>query len=603
MSLPDPSKNDNERRLFLALILSTLVLLAVPPLLNFFAPATPPEEVLIEEEPQDPPPSPEVPEAPSEPQATVPPLAQGDIVGEERVFDVTNQDMALRFSTRGAVIESIRLFSYLDVPENGPGFPASLALLWRWTQPEGEPLELVPQMAPGTLPRPLAISTQQPELQVLLDQAVYEVKGVSSRSIRAPALIRFLYQQGSLRVERKVRVPASGYELEVSTRVISAGRRVPAQISLGAGLGPPGAVPQTDFAIPGIAVGTGHSIERFYESEGIFYKSVWFTDIALEGEVTLAGGDWVALDSQYFTRAILGQPLSSVQMRTHSWQGETAAAAVTLVSGGATGAGEGPLQAYFGPKNLETLRSVRPDLGDLVDYGVFAFLVKPLLFMLKSIYALVQNYGLAIILLTFLINVALVPIRYKQIVSMKKMTEVQPQLKAIQNRYKDLPRNDPKKQEMNKEVMALYKQHGVNPLGSCLPLLLQMPFLFAFFTMLRTSIELRGEAFLWIGDLSKYDLTFVTPVLMGVTMLAQQKMTPATGDPAQRKMMMMMPVVFTYIFLWMSSGLNVYFLFSNVFGMLFQVIVQRVSPELSKKVPKAPSTPKRNSRGRKAKSR
>ena len=600
MTLSPPPEKDNEKRLFLALLLSTLVLLASSPLLNLFAPATPPEEVFLEGEPVKPPSSPRVPEVPPEPPAAVTDAAEGDIVGEERVFEVTNQDMVLRFSTRGAVIESIRLFSYLDVPVSELSWWETIALLWRWSRPQGEPLELVPQLAPGALPRPLAVSTERPDLQALLDQAVYKVEGVRSR---APVEVRFLYQRGSLRVERKVRVPAIGYDLEVSTRVYSAGRRVPAQISLGAGMGPLGAVSETDFASPGIAVGKRDSIERFYESEGIFYKSVWFTDSAQEREVTLPGGDWVALDSQYFTRAILGQPLSSVQMRTHSWQGETAAEAVTLVSVGATGAGEGPLQVYFGPKNLDTLRSVSPDLGDLVDYGVLSFLVKPLVSMLKWIYALVQNYGLAIILLTFLINLALVPIRYKQIVSMKKMTEVQPQLKAIQNRYKDLPRNDPKKQEMNKEVMALYKQHGVNPLGSCLPLLLQMPFLFAFFTMLRTSIELRGESFLWIGDLSKYDLTFVTPVLMGVTMLAQQKMTPATGDPAQRKMMMMMPVVFTYIFLWMSSGLNVYFLFSNIFGMLFQVIVQRVSPELSKKVPKALSTPKRNSKGRKAKSR
>ena len=588
MTLSPPPEKDNEKRLFLALILSTLVLLASAPLLNLFAPATLPEEVFVGEEPAGRPPFPGVPEAPPESPVVVPPAAQGDIVGEERVFEVTNQDMVLRFSTRGAVIESIRLFSYLDVPENELSWWKTIALLWRWSRPHGEPLELVPQLVTGALPRPLAVSTERPDLQALLDQAVYEVKGVRSR---APVEIQFLYQQGSLRVERKVRVPASGYELEVSTHVYSAGIRVPAQISLGAGMGPPGVVPTSDFASPSIAVGAGLSIERFDEGD-------------LAGEVTLVGADWVALDSQYFAAAILGQPLSTIQMRTHSWQGEASdQEAVTLLSARAGGIGEASLRVFFGPKSLEVLRSVSPSLGELVDYGWLSFLVKPLLLMLKWIYALVQNYGLAIILLTFLINVALVPIRYKQIVSMKKMTEVQPQLKAIQNRYKDLPRNDPKKQEMNKEVMALYKQHGVNPLGSCLPLLLQMPFLFAFYKMLWTSIELRGESFLWIGDLSKYDLTFVTPVLMGVTMLAQQKMTPATGDPAQRKMMMMMPVVFTALFWKVSSGLALYFLFSNVFGMLFQVIVQRVSPELSKKIPKAPSTPKRNSRGRKGKSR
>ena len=591
MTLSDPPKSDNEKRLFLALILSTLVLLASSPLLNYFAPPNPPQGILVEEEPPEPPPATGVPETPPEPQVTVPPLAEGDIVGEERVFEVINQEMALRFSTRGAVVESVRLFSYLDVPESELSWWETVALLWRWSRPQGEPLELVPQLAAGALPRPLAVSTERPDLQALLDQAVYEVEGVYSRSLQAPAEIRFRYQQGDLRVEREVRIPAAGYELEVTTRVYSAGQGLPVLISLGAGMGPPSEVAtSSDFASPNIAVGQGAAVERFYQD-----------DVA--GGVTLGRGDWVALDSQYFARAILGEPLGTIQMMNHSWPDEAENEEITLLSARGAGMGEGPLRVFFGPKNLEVLRGVSLGLGELVDYGWLSFLVKPLLFMLKWIHSLVQNYGLAIILLTFLINLALVPIRYKQIVSMKKMTEVQPQLKAIQNRYKDLPRNDPKKQDMNKEVMALYKEHGVNPLGSCLPLLLQMPFLFAFYQMLWTSIELRGESFLWIGDLSKYDLTFVTPVLMGVTMLAQQKMTPGTGDPAQRKMMMMMPVVFTALFLKVSSGLALYFLFSNVFGMLFQVMVQRVSPELSKEVPKASSTPKRNARGRKSKSR
>ena len=591
MTLPNAPQNDNEKRLFLALILSTLVLLAASPLLNFFSPPPPPEQVVIEEEPREPVSTAAQPEVRPEPETTVPPLAQGDVVGEEQVFVVFNPDMVLEFSTRAAVIESIRLPAYLDVPDNGPGFPASLALLWRWSRPGGELLELVPQLDSDTLPKPLAISTERPDLQALLDQAVYQVEGAYSRSLQAPVELRFLYQRGSLRVERQVRVPATGYALEVTTKVYSEGRQLQALVSLGAGMGPPEITPTSDFASPSVAVGTGLSTERYDAGY-------------LGGEVTLPGADWVALDSQYFTRAILGEPLSRIQMRAHSWQGEAAGQeAVTLLSARAGGTGEAPLRVFFGPKDLETLRSVSPGLGELVDYGWLAFLVKPLLFMLKWIYGLVLNYGLAIILLTFLINVALVPIRYKQIISMRKMTEVQPQLKAIQNRYKDLPRNDPKKQEMNKEVMALYKEHGVNPLGSCLPLLLQMPFLFAFYKMLWTSIELRGEPFLWIADLSRYDPTFVTPVLMGVTMLAQQKMTPATGDPAQRKMMMMMPVVFTALFLKVSSGLALYFLFSNIFGMLFQVMVQRMSPELSKEVPKPSSTPKKNSRGRKAKNR
>jgi YidC/Oxa1 family membrane protein insertase len=214
-------------------------------------------------------------------------------------------------------------------------------------------------------------------------------------------------------------------------------------------------------------------------------------------------------------------------------------------------------------------------------------------------YGVVNNYGWAIIIVTFFINLVLLPIRYKQTKSMKKMSEVQPQLKAIQNKYKKLPRKDPKRQDMNKEIMELYQQHGVNPLGGCLPLLVQMPFLFAFYRMLASSIELRGAPFmLWIQDLSKADPYYITPIVMGATMIVQQKMTPATGDPAQRRMMMIMPVVFMFFFLSLSSGLVIYFLFSNVFGMLFQWAMQKMSP--SEEV-KPSSKPKRDSKkGKKA---
>ncbi len=144
--------------------------------------------------------------------------------------------------------------------------------------------------------------------------------------------------------------------------------------------------------------------------------------------------------------------------------------------------------------------------------------------------------------------------------------------------------------------MGLYKEHGVNPLGGCLPLVIQMPFLFAFYQMLYSSIELRGAPFIgWITDLSQHDPYYVTPILMGVSMVIQQKMTPAAGDATQRKMMMALPVVFTFFFLNFSSGLVLYFLFSNVFGMMLQVGFRRLNPEL------APPAPKRKSEKKKAK--
>ena len=141
-------------------------------------------------------------------------------------------------------------------------------------------------------------------------------------------------------------------------------------------------------------------------------------------------------------------------------------------------------------------------------------------------------------------------------------------------------KDDPRRQKMNEEVMAMYKKHGVNPLGGCLPLLVQMPFLFAFYQMLWKSIELRGAPFVgWIQDLSQHDPYYVTPIVMGLSMVAQQKMTPASGDAAQRRIMMLMPVVFTFFFLGFSSGLVLYFLFSNLFGMMFQFLMQRWAPE------------------------
>ena len=169
---------------------------------------------------------------------------------------------------------------------------------------------------------------------------------------------------------------------------------------------------------------------------------------------------------------------------------------------------------------------------------------------------------------------------------MKKMSEVQPRVKAIQEKYKKMKRDDPRRQKMNQEVMALYKYHGVNPLGGCLPLVIQMPFLFAFYRMLDASIELRGAPFMgWVQDLSQPDPYYISPLVMGGTMIIQQKMTPMAGDALQRKMMMMLPLVFTLFFLSLSSGLVLYFLFSNLFAMMFQLGLGKWKPHLARKDP------------------
>ena len=194
---------------------------------------------------------------------------------------------------------------------------------------------------------------------------------------------------------------------------------------------------------------------------------------------------------------------------------------------------------------------------------------------------------MAIVALTLLINLALFPLKYKSIVSAQKMQKVQPQMKAIQEKFKKLKPTDPKRQQMNAEVMALYKEHGVNPLGGCLPLLLQMPFFIAFYNVLSVAIELRHAPFiLWIKDLSAADHTYILPILMTVTMVVMQKMTPTpTADPVQAKIMLAMPVFFGFMLAFTSSGLVLYWLTSNLAGILQQYFMNKYGPGTAMEAP------------------
>jgi YidC/Oxa1 family membrane protein insertase len=232
---------------------------------------------------------------------------------------------------------------------------------------------------------------------------------------------------------------------------------------------------------------------------------------------------------------------------------------------------------FFGPKDFDVLRAVDQELVRVINYGIFSFLAVPLLRALKGINAYVGNYGWSIIILTFLINAAMFPLRHKSVVSMRRMQEIQPEIKAIQERYGKLKATDPERQKMNTEMMALYKTKGVNPASGCVPMLLTIPVLFAFYALLSQAIEIRGAPFgLWIKDLSVHDTLYVTPILMGVTMVWQQKITPSSADPMQQKMMMAMPLVFTFMFLWAPSGLVIYWFVSNIMAIAQQYITNQI---------------------------
>ncbi len=223
---------------------------------------------------------------------------------------------------------------------------------------------------------------------------------------------------------------------------------------------------------------------------------------------------------------------------------------------------------YAGPKQMDRLKALGVGLENIIDYGWFSIIARPILWLLKKIYSVVGNYGFAIIILTIMTRIPFIPLVNKGQRSMKKLQALQPKIAEIRQQYKKDP------QRMQQETMALYKKYKVNPMGGCLPILIQIPVFFALYKVLLISIELRGAPFaLWITDLSAKDPYYVLPIVMGITMLIQQVLTPSGGDPTQRKMMMIMPVVFTFLFLKLASGLVLYWFVSNLFSILQQMYV------------------------------
>ena len=225
---------------------------------------------------------------------------------------------------------------------------------------------------------------------------------------------------------------------------------------------------------------------------------------------------------------------------------------------------------YCGPKDIEILRSLGVNLEKVIDFGMFDIIAKPLLYILKYLNKLTHNYGLAIIILTVIIKIIFFPLTHKSYKSMKAMKDLQPKIIALKEKYKD------DKERLNREIINLYRTYKVNPLGGCLPLLIQFPIFIAFYWVLLGSIELRHAPFmLWIKDLSAHDPYFVTPILMGISMFIQQKMTPTAGDPTQAKVMLAMPVIFTFLFLKFPAGLVLYWLVNNILQIFQQLYIEK----------------------------
>jgi YidC/Oxa1 family membrane protein insertase len=289
----------------------------------------------------------------------------------------------------------------------------------------------------------------------------------------------------------------------------------------------------------------------------------------LHGRVEFAG-----VEDQYFLVVLLPEGgLEDVRVDSRA-VGERRIARVAARA--ADGRVRGVL--YAGPKEHDVLTGLGRGLEQTLSFGLFGFLSVAFLAVLRWIHSWSANWGVAIIVLTAAIRVVLFPLTHKSTVAMRRMQTLQPKMKAIQERYQERAKKDPQvRARMNQELMQLYKQEKVNPMGGCLPIVAQMPILFALYTLFANAIELRHAPFmLWVHDLSLKDPTYITPILMTASMVLQQKLSPQVGDPAQRRMFMLMPFIFGFMFMSFPAGLVLYWLVNNVLTIAQQLATERL---------------------------
>ncbi|HLG55691.1 MAG TPA: membrane protein insertase YidC [Vicinamibacterales bacterium] len=537
-----------ERRVFVAILLSFAVLYGYQAL---FVPPKPAPPAELAQRPQPVATSSETPAikpaeaVPESARAPEPPALMTEAGEREIVVDTATSQVVL--TNRGGRILHWRLKDYRD--------------------PQGALVDLVPSDVPPDQPRPFSLLVDDQQITTRLNGALFQATGDSSGRVDAsqgPGTVVFEYQDAAgLRARKEFRFDPRNYVVSFSATVTNGEKVLNPTIAWGPGLGDAGA------ATGGGSFFTGNYVQppqAIYHRDGDVERITAGDTIEepiYEGVFRFAG-----LDDHYFLAAAVNPGRARLEYKpvTLPGPGETQrqllAHAIRFPEPPAT------VRFFVGPKQLDVLRSVEPEMARAISFGMFRLLSLPLLSALTWIHGFIGNYGWAIILLTILINLAIFPLRHKSLVSMRKVQALQPQLKLIQDRYAGLKVTDPAKQKMQTEIMALYKEKGVNPASGCLPMLLTMPVLFAFYSLLSQAIELRGAEFgWWIKDLSEHDPLYITPVLMALTMFWQQKVTPSTADPAQQKVMMMMPLMFGVMFLYAPSGLVLYWFVGNLFAI------------------------------------
>jgi len=486
------------------------------------------------------------------PEPAAPP-AVATLVSEavERELVVETRVVRAVLSNRGGVIKSWTLKHYKDVG--------------------GQPLELVPQILPERAPRPFTLRTDDEAANAQLRGALFRISaaGPVLDATGAPTRVVLDYQDAAgLLARKEIAFEPDSFVIRLSATVVAAGRTFNPTIVWGPALG--------DAA-------SGESSRYSQKPEGILYRAGKVERHAPKNlaEQPVQEGTFLygGVDDQYFISAALPTAAARLEYQpiTLPVPGKPGASAELVSWGIRVAKSASSVRFFVGPKDFDLLKAVDPQFVLVINFGMFSVLAVPLLSALKSINGYVGNYGWSIIILTVLINLLMFPLRHKSVVSMRKMQEIQPEIKAIQDRYSKLKASDPGRQKMNTELMNLYRERGVNPASGCLPMLLTMPVLFAFYSLLSQAIEIRAAPFgLWIKDLSVYDPLYITPIVMGATMVWQQRITPSTVDPAQQKMMMLMPIVFMVMFLWAPSGLVIYWLVSNLLAIGQQYATNRM---------------------------
>ena len=499
-------------------------------------------------------------QASSQPAATPAPV-EAKTASSEVETTVENDLYKIVFTNRGGQVKSWILKKY-----NGD---------------DGKPLDLVNKDT-TKFGLPLSLYTYDLNLRNQINSALYITS--SSGNLTAPGELSFDYASGGTVVHKSF-VFGTTYAVSIETSVTQNGQAVQAYPVWPAAFGDETTAP--GYATQKVEYMADGKVERLAPKKVI-------------GGNTLRGPfNWAGPQDQFFAAIFLpDNPDTAAMVTLHD--------SVTVpkdpkkpdpndtikydVLGAAVGdiSGITKERLFVGPKALEVLESVHsntapgrmdgPDLRDVVDFGFFHLIARPLFLWLKWTQEhIARNWGVSIIILTVIINLALLPLRITSMRSALKMQKLQPQMKAIQEKYKKYPMRDPKRQEMNTEIGELYKREGVNPAGGCLPLIIQMPFLFAFYSMLQNAIELRQAPFLWLHDLSSPDKLFVMPVLIVVSTYLVQKMTPNSGmDPKQQQMMtLMMPLMIGWFSFNLPSGLSVYWIIGNVIAIAQQYIMNR----------------------------